>query len=439
MRVSIVKVMLLGLSLVCASSAQASAERARTAMEAGISEFRAGAFAQALTDFLDAQHEGLDTPALHYNLGSTYYRLGRDEQAAAEFKSLLQDPKFGDFARYNLGLIARRAGRNAEAREYFSLVAADARNTHLRALARSALDGQPARSKRSRVRAWRGTVEAAGGYDDNVALAGRSTLLTPSGAGSAAYSALVAGGGQIWGNRNRSLQFVGSLYDIKYPRASAFDLLVARGGPEYRFRAGSWRLQTNGYASHIRLGSNALETRGVLNLRGEHALGGGRLRLDYSLERIGGGARYGYLTGWQNQFGVQTSWHPGPVQITLGYRLTLSRRRDLTYGNQFFSVSPTRNQVIAGLYWNATLRTTFYAQGSYWRSRYIDPNVFLQGGALQVQRRVDNGHDAELGALYRLTSSARLAAEYGFRRNDSNIGRYAYTSNRYMVRFQYIF
>jgi hypothetical protein len=46
---------------------------------------------------------------------------------------------------------------------------------------------------------------------------------------------------------------------------------------------------------------------------------------------------------------------------------------------------------------------------------------------------------AEVGVLYRLTSNARLAAEYGFRRNNSNIDRYAYTSNRYMVRFQYIF
>jgi Flp pilus assembly protein TadD len=51
-------------------------------MQAGISEFRAGAFAQAL----------------------------------AEFKSLLSDPKSAGFARYNLGLIARRAGRKAEAR-----------------------------------------------------------------------------------------------------------------------------------------------------------------------------------------------------------------------------------------------------------------------------------------------------------------------------------
>jgi tetratricopeptide (TPR) repeat protein len=441
MRISIVAAVAMTLNVVCAAQvhAQAAPSRASAAMQAGIGEFRTGAFAQALRDFLDARRDGLDTPVLHYNLGATYYKLGRDKEAAAEFTSLLPDPKFGEFARYNLGLIARRTGRKSEAREYFSAVASDGRNSHLQALARAELHERPAGFSAWHKPAWQGLLEVGGGYDDNVALVSRSALLTPSGGGSPAISALASGGGQLTGNRNRGLRLVGSLYDTQYPNRSAFDLLIARAGPEYRFAVASWRIQTGGYATHIRLGSNELETLGVLNLRGEHALGSGRLRLDYTVERIGGGARYGYLTGWQSRYGVRTSWSPGPFLITLGYGLTRNRRQDLAFGNQFSSVSPTRNQVDADLRWNTTLRTALYVRGTYWRSRYADPNVFLQGGALVTQRRIDDGHDAEVGLLYRLSSNARITAEYGFRRNDSNIARYAYSSNRYMLKFQYGF
>jgi Tfp pilus assembly protein PilF len=439
MRISVVAIVTLAVNLVCAAGihAQAPPSRASAAMQAGIGEFRTGAFTQALTDLLDARRQGMDTPVLHYNLGATYYKLGRDHEAAAEFKSLLPDPKFGDFARYNLGLIARRAGRKSEAREYFSAVTSDARNSHLRALARAELHERPAGSSAWHRPLWRGLLEVGGGYDDNVALVSRSALLTPSGGSSAAVSAFAGGSGQLTGNGNRGLRLVGSLYDTQYPNQSAFDLLIVRAGPEYRFPVASWRIQTGGYATHIRLGSNELETLGVLNLRGEHALGSGRLRLDYSRERIGGGARYGYLTGWQNQYGVRTSWSPGPLLITLGYGLTVNRRQDLVFGNRFFSVSPNRNQIETDLRWNTTPRTTLYARGSYWRSRYADPNIFLQGGGLVTRRRIDNGRDAEVGLLYRLSSNARVAVEYGYRRNDSNIAPYAYTSNSCMLKFQY--
>jgi hypothetical protein len=125
--------------------------------------------------------------------------------------------------------------------------------------------------------------------------------------------------------------------------------------------------------------------------------------------------------------------------IGVGSTLSLNHRRDLFTRNQFFSVSPARAQVEAYLRWNATLRTTYYAQGSYRYSRYNDPNVFLQGGSLLVQKRVDTGYGAEVGMLYWWTSSFRLAAEYSLRSNHSNIDRYTYTSNRYMVKFQYLF
>jgi hypothetical protein len=426
---------------VCAAPlpAQAATSRAGEALQAGIDEFRLGAFTKALAEFLAAQREGLDTPALHYNLGSTYYKLGRNADAATEFRSLLSEPKFGDFARYNLGLIARRTGRSAEAHDHFAAVAEHAGSLPLRDLARTQLGGHASGSSGRSRSAWQGSLDVGAGYDDNVTLVARSALLTPSAAGSPAYSVLGSVGGQLSGDDRRGLRLTGSVYDIKYSRQSAYDLLVARVGPSYRFAVDSWRVQTGLYATHLRLGANTLETLGALNLRAEHTLGASRVAFDYSLQRIGGGPQYDYVTGWQNRFGVHASWYPGSAWITFGYVLMLNNRRDLVLGPQFFSVSPMRNQFEADARWNATLRLTFYAHAAYRRSRYNDPNVFLRFGSLVTQSRIDDGRDGEIGVSYRLTSSARLAAEYGYRRNNSNIARYGYISNRYMLKFEYLF
>jgi tetratricopeptide (TPR) repeat protein len=437
MKVSPVGVITVLVALACAVSplTQAASPGATAAMQAGIRHFEAGAFQQALDAFLDARGQGMDSPALRYDLGSTYYKLGRYVEAATEFRSLVSDPKFGEFARYNLGLIARHTGRKSEANEYFSQVAAQADDTHLQALARAELRGRA----RGGPHGWQGFVEASGGYDDNVALASHNVLLAPSGFGSKVYSAIAGGGGWLTGGRTRGLRLTGNVYDVQYSDQPAFNLLIAEAGPEYLLPIHSWGLRAAAYATRINLGGNELETVAAFDLSGEHSIGSGRLRLGYRLKRITGGPLYAYLSGWQNQLGVHASWHPGPVGILFGYSLTVNNRRDLASGTQFFSVSPIRNQVETELRWNATPRSTFYAYGYYWRSVYRDPNVFLQGDALQEQRRVDHGGVAEVGALYRLTSNVSLTAQYTFRNNDSNITRYTYTSNQYMLSLQYLF
>ena len=434
MRISVLAIVTVLAELACVPWAAAAPANAGSALQKGIGEFQAGAYTQALADFLDAQRSGLDTPVLHYNLGATYYKLNRDQQAESEFRSLLGDPKFSEFARYNLGLIAHRAGRQTEAHDYFSAVASGKGNAHLRALARNQL--RPASHDKSR---WHGVLELAGGHDDNVTLTEHTTLVTPSGSGSTLASAFASGSGRIAGDAAGGLWLNGSVRDIRYFKQTAFDLLVARAAPEYRFTVNDWRLRTVLNATYIRLGTASLETLLGFNLRAEHALGIARVRLDYGLTRINGGARYGYLTGWQNQLGLHSTWRPGPVQISLGYALTLNRRQDRTAGSEFSSVSPMRNQVDADLRWTPASWATLYAGGSYWRSRYADPNAFLQGTTLVVVRRSDSGRNAEVGALFNPSNNTRLGAAYEYRSNDANIARYAFTSHRYTLRVQYVY
>jgi tetratricopeptide (TPR) repeat protein len=404
-------------------------------MREGIDEFRAGAFAPALDKFLQARAAGLDTPVLRYDLGAVYFKLQRDDEAAAQFKSLLEDPKFSDFARYNLGLIAQRAGRTTDAQRYFTAVETQSRNAQLRLLARSNLRGKTVSSH-----PWQGYVQVGGGYDDNVALAAPSSLLSASGVSSPAINAQGGGAVQLTGNRGQGLQLAGNLYDVQYPRQSNYNLIFARLGPEYRMPLGSWRVQSGGYFSEIRLGGNELEKLGSLNLRAQRSLAGSTaLRFDYWLERATGGLRYAYLTGWQNKFAVQTSWHPGPVQVSAEYGVAINRRQNLSVGTQFFSASPTRQHLEARLRWEMSPANEIYVRGRYGWNRYDQSNVFLQAGAPVVLRRQDTVRDAELGYNYRLTLRGSLNASYEYRRNDSNIARYAYGSNRYMLAYTYVF
>lgn len=434
MRILVFAIISLLAQLVDAPCAGATPAGVSPALPQGIKEFQAGAFAQALADFQQAQREGLDTPVLHYNLGAAYYKLHREPQAESEFKSLLRDPKFGDFSRYNLGLIARHAGREAEAQQYFSAAASGSANTHLRALARAQMRPQMRGASR-----WHGILELSGGYDDNVTLIDRNALVTASGTASALASAYASGAGRITGDARRGLWLTGSLRDTQYFKQSAYDLLLAEAGPEFRFSADQWRLRTGASASYLRFGTAELETLYGVHMRAEHAMGGGQLRLDYALERIDGGPNYQYLAGWQNQFGVRTTWPAGAVHFSAGYVLTLNRRQDRIAGTQFFSVSPKRNELQASLRWTPTPRTAVYARGSYWRSRYADPNVFLQAGTLVTLQRTDTGHNAEVGASCHLSTNLRLGAEYDYRSNDSTISRYTYARNLYTLQFQYFY
>src|SRR5207253_10419661 len=113
------------------------------AAERGIAAFRAGDYAVALQLFLDARAAGLDTPGLRYDLGATYYRLGRYAEAEREVQALVPDPQWAPLADYNLGLTAQRAGRPQRAIEYFERAYRTATDPHLRRRAATALDPLP--------------------------------------------------------------------------------------------------------------------------------------------------------------------------------------------------------------------------------------------------------------------------------------------------------
>src|SRR5712691_3800809 len=153
------------LCVVTAQSARAATPGAQ-AFEQGIQAFRAGNYQGALQSFLDARQAGLDTPGLRYDLGATYYRLGRYAEADLEFQALARDPGWAPLAHYNLGLTAQRMGRERQATEHFEQARRATTDPNLRALAATALE----RLGRAPAPRTSAVISLAGGYDSNVTL-----------------------------------------------------------------------------------------------------------------------------------------------------------------------------------------------------------------------------------------------------------------------------
>jgi tetratricopeptide (TPR) repeat protein len=79
-----------------------------------------------------APRSGQQAASLHYNLGATYFRLGRYDAAYGQFRRISADPELGMMARYNLGLVEARRGNTFEAETHFRGVHALAKSVALR-------------------------------------------------------------------------------------------------------------------------------------------------------------------------------------------------------------------------------------------------------------------------------------------------------------------
>lgn len=123
------------------SAAQSATAPAASMFAEGILLFRAQNFEQALIRFRAAADSGLDTPELRFNLGSTYYKLGRYPEAQTEFMALTSTPEAAALAHYNLGLTALRLNDMKAAVAHFEETSKNATDEKLRNLATRALAG----------------------------------------------------------------------------------------------------------------------------------------------------------------------------------------------------------------------------------------------------------------------------------------------------------
>lgn len=238
---------------------------------AGQQAFGDGEYDSALLYFRSARDAGLDSPAVHYNIAVSQFKLGRYHDAAQTFALIERHfPKMRGLAAYNRGLVARRLGNMADARVHFlRAYELSPHDRKLRVLSSRRLrEIGPATRGASR---WSGAVGVRAGQDDNVALRDEAGLPV----GTTAESPVVDLFAMIRGpsDGRSGFRLDGSAYLVRYFDAVEFDQSNVRGGLLYDWRPGGWRMQIGAHLSAGTLGGDAFDRKAGLDALATRYLG----------------------------------------------------------------------------------------------------------------------------------------------------------------------
>ncbi|NIR59350.1 MAG: hypothetical protein GWO02_07425 [Gammaproteobacteria bacterium] len=417
----------------------AQAAPAEKAFAAAVEAFRQGRYEAARTQFLQARRAGVDTPALRFNLGVTYYRLERYPAARREFRGLADDPEWGALAEYNLGLVARAEGRDASAVRHFERARALTGDPKLRALADRSLERVRPRTP-TRAPARGGYASVRLGHDGNATLTSDPELVGVADESDAFVELLAALGHRLSGTAQQGVRVEGTVYARDYFDVDAFDQEVLRLGLIRNQRLGRWRTGVGGEVDVAHLDGESFENAARLRLDGLRPLGSDRaLRLRYRLSYIDADDGFDYLTGWSQEADAEL-WQRGSWgHLYVGYALELNGRDDVEAGGEFFSRSPTRHAVYAGATYALAPRWELEGLAEYRHSRYDDPDRFLQGGRLREERREEDRFYLSARLTRRLTPALGAFGQLEHTDNESNVAEFDYDRTIVMAGVEYRF
>ena len=91
------------------------------AFQEGRKRLRAGQTAQATVPLEKAKRREPGKASIRETLGIAYFRLGRYEEAADEFRAVLALSPVNDYAHYALGRCLEKLGRETEAQGHYKL------------------------------------------------------------------------------------------------------------------------------------------------------------------------------------------------------------------------------------------------------------------------------------------------------------------------------
>ncbi len=305
---------------------------------AGNQAYVEGNYELALQFFATAKNDGLDGPAVHYNLAVCNFKLGRYEESSALFQDIATKyPEMRGLAEYNLGLIARRQNDSESAIGHFLMAyRLSPSEPKLRILASSRLrEMEPELRLPSE---WTGAFSFRAGFDDNVALRDETGISPTSAAESPLVDFFASIKGPYYGSSGFRIN--GSIYAVRNFDASEFDQTEIFGGAMYDWRPGDWQLKIGLHASTGSLGGDNFDRK----------IGGDFTAIRY-LDRFSEiGVTYVYddieaedvsfdgITGSRQQFQARYRWYSKPRQFDVRLQQEVNDRLNA-------SVSPQRKSI----------------------------------------------------------------------------------------------
>jgi tetratricopeptide (TPR) repeat protein len=417
--------------------------QAQSSFQEGTAAFRNAQYSEALEAFLQAEREGDRSPTLTYNTAVTYYKLGRYPEAASAFERLLTNPEWRDLARFHLALVAEKRGNHDAARDAYEALVESSQSEKLRKLADSRLAKLPAHEQiieTAPADRFTAVLNMSSGIDDN-AFSLQDAIQLDSGAGQDSFNEYFAWAQYyLSGSAADGWRVHGFGYRRAYQDFESLDIDARSIGLSRHMQHGRWQSEMGVANIATDLDGDELTSQNKLLLRFQRPVGNGNwLSVSYAPSNHSGGDLFAHLDGWQHV--AEAEWRfPGQtVSFDLGYRFESNDRDDLLTDNEFFSYSPTRHTVGAGLDWRLSSSWQISLAADYRSSDYdgINRLVDTDGVYKEAQRQADQTK-LQIKALWQITPSLRLSGQLESTNNDENFDTYSYDKRETSFSIEYL-
>ena len=379
--------------------------------ELGVASYKAGDNASAVTYFESALKQGMDSVSLKYNLASSYYKMGRYEDAKKHFKLLSQTVEMRNIAEYHLGVIAIKEKDAALARRYFSSVVNSGKDKKLVKLSNTHLLGLTKKEDR-----WKSKLSLNIGHDDNISSVSEDTVV---GTADSFYELSASANLLITGKRKHGWLADAAFYRIDYNDFDTNDQYVFALGIKRSMKLEGWDTSVHLSVLDSTYGGDDLQTIGKLDFTGRKSIAKNEwINLRYRIEDIKSDqAVYDYLEGWRQRASVEYQNLTKNNIKRLQYELELNSRGELVTTTGAYEYSPTRHTV-RGIYTHFINKQWWLTGDVSYRFSDFEPSSTID--------REDNQWQFALSTDYRFDRTFKLTAKYQYTDNSSTLDQYSY-------------
>lgn len=404
----------------------------------GVQASRAGDHLRAGQFFSAALLQGFDVPALHYNLGVTYYRLGNYQKSKAEFQKLLNNKKLSPVACYNLGLIAARNGEDRVAINYFGIAYNISESPELRQLSKIALDRYNTKVEEvssqdpSEVESGTdGFVSIAMVNDNNVSLVNED-LYAGTEMQDSARELLISVNSMLVGSKSSGLQLSALADFLRYRDidvSNSYDSSQYHGALRYINEQNLLQMQYEAGYDSLYIGGKEFQRIGAAAVRARLYLDNANyLRMSYQFMSIDSDdILYQYLDGVRHKINFDITFPKGEHKYRFGLMAEANKRKDDSNPDAtgasvlFRSYSAFRATLRAAYYYRISQDWRFKLDMRYRRSQYNDEDRLLLSSAGELRYlRIDNQQRVITGLTASVSKNWQVSLSYEYLNNNSN-------------------
>jgi len=382
--------------------------------------FKEGNYSVAVGLFERARTEGINTPALFYNLGASLYKLRRYADAEQAFRLCVNDPTWAALAHYNIGLTQYQRGQHNGAAEHFERAWRTTDNQEIRALALTMLD----RIDGTRASRTRGSFAFNVGHNDNVTLTANDRTIGATQEPDWFVDLTASATGE-WGTAADAPYWNASLDNISYAHVSENNTTEIQLDATQPATFERWHTDVGVRYQYFLLRGRALEHIASLRAKATRNVADGvDLHLRTELGTVGAiDDNYDFLDGSHGEIELSLSQRVGGGHVEWGTTFEHDHRRDLDTGTDFLSYSPMRYGLWTWGAWPLGGGWRIESTVSFTRNRYADAE---RRDGVVLGTREDDELEASLRLRYRLSPLWYAVAEASYTDNDSNFSEFSY-------------